>query len=252
MKNSINLALFALLLISSGQAYASVGTHNGTINVGGAFNFATTSSNAPTGQEKKDSTETFLGGGFNVELGYLYLSSGTLIQGFDTRLSFGMNYDGVYQKGGNPVNFPKSMSQSLDTMYFQVGTTYQLGTVLGKGRILVDVLGLNLGIISLKDVLNQKVAETESTIIQKGGNAFLIGINLPLGTQYIFDNGFTLGFRHRLDFALGGERSGLGGESNGTTTTIFYDKGSQFGTHNNQKSYLAYNLTFSLGYVFGK
>ena len=241
--------LMAMMLITSAN-FAAVGQNNVQITVGGNMNYTTLGVNGDfTAEEKKQMKTEFLGGGFDVTLGYLYLSQGSLIHGFDTKVRFGMNFSPISKEGGEKVELPEGMSIGLNTTTFSVGTTYMLGGKMGNGRLMVNVLGLNLGYLTGN---NKNTTTTpEMTQNSKTGNSFLVGIDLPLGTQYIFDNGFSLGFSHRLDFALGGEYKQGDPKTDGTTVTI-PATGSFFGTKDTQSSYMAYNLTVSLGYVFGK
>ena len=241
--------LMAMMFISSAN-FAAVGQHNFQATVGGNMNYTTLGANGDlTAAEKKENKQEFLGGGFDVTLGYLYLSQGSLIHGFDTKVRFGMNFSPVYKMGGEKAVLEDGVKMGLNTTTFSVGTTYMLGGKVGNGRLMVNVLGLNLGYLTGN---NKSSSETpEATYNYKTGNSFLVGIDLPLGTQYIFDNGFSIGFSHRLDIALGGEYKQGDPKMDGTTATI-PATGSQFGTDKTQSSYLAYNLTVSLGYVFGK
>ena len=201
--------------------------------------------------EKKAGKTEFLGGGFDVTLGYLYLSQGSLIHGFDTKARFAMNFSPVYKMGGEKAVLEDGMKMGLNTTSFSVGSTYMIGKKLGSGRLMVNVIGLNLGYLTG----NNKISMTTPEMTQNGktGNSFLVGIDLPLGTQYIFDNGFSVGFSHRLDFALGGENTtGSTEKIDGNNATYTPNEGSLFGTKDGQQSYMAYNLTVSLGYVFGK
>ena len=244
--------LMAMMFISSAN-FAAVGQHNFQATVGGNMNYTTLGANGDlTAADKKENKQEFLGGGFDVTLGYLYLSQGSLIHGFDTKVRFGMNFSPAYKQGGESVELPEGMSMGLNTTTFSLGTTYMLGGKVGNGRLMVNVLGLNLGYLTGNNYYSETVGGIKSSQNSKTGNSFLVGIELPLGAQYIFDNGFSLGFSHRLDIALGGKPKQGTDTTDGTTTTIPMDEGSYFGTDKTQQSYLAYNLTVSLGYVFGK
>ena len=243
--------LMAMMLVSSVN-FAAVGQNNFQITVGGNMNYTALGANGDlTAEQKKQNKQEFLGGGFDLTLGYLYLSQGSLIHGFDTKVRFGMNFSPISKVGGEKYELPESMSMGLNTTTFSVGTTYMLGGKIGNGRLMVNVLGLNLGYLTGNRKIIETIGGTTSTDNKKSGNSFLVGIDLPLGTQYIFDNGFSLGFSHRLDFAFGGERKPGTPTMDGTTSTT-PATGSQFGTKDSQQSYMAYNLTVSLGYVFGK
>ena len=254
--------LLAMMFISSAN-FAAVGQHNFQATVGGNMNYTTSTPNiATTAAEKKASKIDALGGGFDVTLGYLYLSQGSLIHGFDTKVRFGMNFSPLSTIGGEKVTpemlemigFPliPGATAGLNTTTFSVGTTYMLGGKVGNGRLMVNVLGLNLGYLTGNFKATAEVGGIKGSINQKTGNSFLVGIELPLGTQYIFDNGFSLGFSHRLDIALGGKPKPGTPTVDGHDTTNPMDEGSAFGTDKTQLSYMAYNLTVSLGYVFGK
>ena len=256
MKNLV--LLMAMMLISSAN-FAAVGQNNFQITVGGNMNYTTTTGNgAVTAEQKKLAKDEFLGGGFDVTLGYLYLSQGSLIHGFDTKVRFGMNFSPASKSGGKKFDAEaalgiKGATMGLNTTTFSVGTTYMLGGKVGNGRLMVNVLGLNLGYLTGNIKTTAPILGLDVTANVKTGNSFLVGIDLPLGTQYIFDNGFSLGFSHRLDIALGGKNTtGRTTTTEGLDTTTTPNEGSVFGTDKSQFSYLAYNLTVSLGYVFGK
>ena len=249
MKNLV--LLLAMMLISSAN-FAAVGQHNFQATVGGNMNYTTTGANGDyTAEQKKQYKQEFFGGGFDVTLGYLYLSQGSLIHGFDTKVRFGMNFSPISKIGGEEFELPEGMNMGLNTTSFSVGSTYMLGGKIGEGRLMVNVLGLNLGYLTGNNKISFKEGEITSSENMKTGNSFLVGIELPLGTQYIFDNGFSLGFSHRLDFALGKQSTESKETIEGNNTTSTQD-GSAFGYKESQQNYMAYNLTVSLGYVFGK
>ena len=162
-----------------------------------------------------------------------------------------MNFSPISKMSGIKVEAPEDFYMGFDTTTFSVGTTYIIGSKIGNGRLMFDVLGLNIGYLTGAYKQIDKSSSSPSEFIVKTGNNFLVSIELPLGTRYIFDNGLTLGFSHRLDFAFGGERKPGTPTMDGTTSTT-PATGSQFGTKDSQQSYMAYNLTVSLGYVFGK
>ena len=240
--------LLAMMFVSSAN-FAAVGQNNLQITVGGNLNSTTLGRNGDlTDAQEKTSKEVYLGGGFDLTLGYLYLSQGSLIHGFDTKARFTMNFSPAYKLGGEKAEDALGNDTlELNTTSVSVGSTYMIGKKLGEGRLMVNVLGLNLGYLTG----NMKQSDITSSYNIKTGNSFLVGIDLPLGTQYIFDNGFSVGFSHRLDFALGKEATDSKETVNGNNIT-YTPNGSTFGTKNNQQSYMAYNLTVSLGYVFGK
>ena len=241
--------LMAMMLVSSAN-FAAVGQNNFQFTVGGAMNYTTLGMNGEaTAEVKKANKQEYLGAGFDVTLGYLYLSQGSLIHGFDTKARFAMTFSPAYKLRGERTESVNKSYQGLHTTSFSVGSTYMIGKKLNTGRLMVNVLGLNLGYLTGN--IKQVTPGQTMTINNKTGNSFLVGIDLPLGTQYIFDNGFSVGFSHRLDFALGKESTEGDSTMDGTTKTNTQN-GSQFGTKDGQQSYMAYNLTVSLGYVFGK
>ena len=241
--------LMAMMLISSAN-FAAVGQNNMTISVGGNMNYTSLTTNIIAPINLFQDSQEFLGGGFDITLGHLYLSQGSLIHGFDTKVRFAMNFSPISKISGIKAELPEDFSVGFNTTTVSVGTTYIIGSKIGNGRLMFDVLGLNIGYLSgdykymFKEV-NDFVGYTVKT-----GNNFLVSIELPLGTRYIFDNGLTLGFSHRLDFAFGGELKGM--KDPGSEVTTIEPDGSLLGSGDNQLNYLAYNLTFSLGYVFGK
>lgn len=243
MKVNIKIVVFVVLFLIRSVNYSSVGTNNVTVGIGGDFNYTKLSRN----KNQNEQYEEFMGGGFNISLGHLYLSQGSLIHGMDTKLKFAMNFSPISKQGGKKVDLIDGQSFEFNDITFSLGTIYMIGTKVDKGRLMVDILGINLGYLTgeTKLVLNS------STIIHKTGNNFLLGIDLPLGVRYIFDNGFSIGFSHRLDFAFGKERIGNKISESGNTITSI-PNGSALGTKYNQASYLAYNLTLDLAYVFGK
>ena len=247
----MKLVLLMTMILVSSANFAAVGENNFQITIGGAMNSTTLGTNIGTTEETRASKIGFLGGGFDITVGHLYLSQGSLIHGFDTKLRFDMKFNSVYKYGGEKIELPKDVSMELNNINFSVGSTYIMGVKLGNGRLLVNVIGLNLGYLTGTFKVSFKMDADQLNINQRTGNSFLVGIDLPLGTQYIFDNGLSLGFSHRVDFAFGGEYKAdspvIDGNNSTTSAT-----GSMFGSKNSQQSYLAYNLTVSLGYVFGK
>lgn len=249
MKKSICLAVF--FLVAGSFLYADVGQHNGTINVGGVFNYSEFTPNKGTEQEKKDGKREYIGGGFNASLGYLYLTQGTLIHGFDTRLTFGISWNPIHKFGGESSQdaLGDGNTSRFDRKHATLGTTYLLGTRIGGGRLMMDVLGVNIGWFVARDVRTFRNGNKMHQDIY--GNSFLLGLTLPLGTQYIFDNGFMVGFRHRLDFTWGENKNLIYGEDKDRTYTI-PDEGSFFGTSSDQNTYLGYSITISFGFALGK
>lgn len=240
--------LMLITMFFSTVVHAEVGVNNFTFNVGGSFNYSQWMPNIGTSQEKKDAREGQIGGGFSIDLGHLYLSQGSVINGWDTRFSYGMSFDHIYKVGNSVVDLPDDIKNRFYSLTVSFGTTYIVGTKMDSGRLLVDILGLNIGYFSGAEELE---TSANTTVFKKGEN-FLLGLTLPLGIQYIFDNGLILGYRHRLDFAFGESPTRGAAVADGNKVTFPVDKGGIFGTKDSQKSFLAYNLTFTIGYAIGK
>ena len=244
---------FSILLLSiffTASAYASIGTHNGLVSIGGGLGYNSTTNNTLNPLAGVANGAGYVGGGYTIELGYLYLKdANSFIHGVDTRLSFGQHFNSQTTADGEKIELPEGVKSSFDTTFFQVGTTYQIGLKTGPGRLMIDIFGLNLGYLSANINSSSTGAGMTFESKNKMGNNFLLGFNLPLGINYIMDNGLMIGFRHRIDMAFGAEY-GMLESSDGTT--ISPDKGSRLGFADNQAQYLAYNLTFNIGYAFGK
>ncbi len=222
-KSLLLLALFIPVIASASE-------HNFSVHVGGNVNtlYLNVGEEFGLAETRADMT----GGGYTVELGYLWKTGGTLLYALDTRLGFGQNFDaftdietalGTVQPGGY-----------FQSIFLYLGTTFALGTKIGEGTLLVDALGINLGWINTELRYDSEY--------YKLGNSFLFSLILPAGIQYIFDMGLVLGLRQRLDFAVGGKP---------TWGTHGIDSGSYFGSASDQTGYIAYNLTVSVGYSFG-
>ncbi len=222
--------------------------HNFTINVGGTFSYDMIDDNGsmPSLLISPNTMDSFLGGGFDFSLGYLYLYEKYIIQGFDTRVSFGMNFNSLCRVDGRIAILGDGVENSMRAMYFNAGTTYYIGRELNFGRILIDIVGVNIGYLCTKEIRENS---SKKEIIYSGG-IFTLSANLPMGIQYIFDNGIMLGFKHRLNFAFSGTPTIQSTTSNNVTE---YEPttGGLYGIGSSQSKYLSYNLTFGVGYVFG-
>lgn len=248
----MKLVIFAVLFLISSTHYGAVGVNNVTVNVGGNFNYTGVGTNAGSNQEKDSAYTQFLGGGFDVSIGHLHISDGyDLIHGLESKTRFMMNFDTIYSAGGFAV--PNQFDVTFDTLSITVGTVYMMGTKIDKGRVLVDVLGLEIGyMIGRIDIETKEVAGMDDhKLVLDTGSSFLIGITLPLGIRYILNNGLSIGFSHRLDIALGRGSSDVTVDTSGNTTTII-PNGSALGYRDHQSNYLAYNLSLNIGLVFGK
>lgn len=244
-KNSMHLFL-AILLCSPAITFSAVGTNNFTFNVGGTFNVSSIYGNANQTIPIKERTTAFLGGGFNMELGHLYLSQGNVVTGADTRFGFGMNYDKLHTIGGRGID--TNIDVSFNTLSVYLGSTFVIGKKLNAGHLLFDIAGLDMGYFI--GAQRQKLNNITANILT--GNHFLLSINLPLGTQFIFNNGLIIGFRHQLDMAFAPLVSDPIVETDGINTIVRPNRGGVFGNSRAQDTLLSYSLTFSLGFAIGK
>ena len=197
------LLIISLLLVN--QGYATVKTHNFTINFGGGYDYFKTQlkkKDGVTDAMVDNSRAKYNGGGFNVELGYLYyhILDNDMVYGADTRVGFtatfadltsygNVNIDG-YGEGFQWNGYSGSISST-----FQLGQVFT-GEQLKNSRIksvrfMADVIGFSLGGSSL-----YHTSSLESSHL--GGN-FNIGFILPGGFQTVFNNGFMVGLRHKID-----------------------------------------------------
>lgn len=148
-----------------------------------------------------------------------------------------MNFDTITTLAGRSPD-PGTKAR-LDRPYGYISSTYSLGHQFNSAKLMFDILGINLSIgnVTFHASANNKYDTSEY------GGTYGVGINLPLGTQYIMNNGFVIGFRHSLNFLLPAYKSKNG--------------------HNfleekvNNKSlrsahYINYNLIVPFGYMFGK
>lgn len=242
------ILVLSLILLST-QIHAEVGQHNFVIKAGGglsasksiALDSVTTDINGqPTGIDP-DSLETkTLGGGFNIDLGYQFFStSTTVVHGIDALIGFGMSFNKITKSLGLDTLPPGAYVQARET-YGSLSATYSVGHQFSNAKLMVDILGLNLTFGNMKLL---SYYEDTKIATQKAGCYFGIGMNLPLGLQYIMNNGFLAGFRHSITFLL---------------PTLFQD-GINFlaekdanGKTRRTADYIDYKLNFFLGYMFGK
>ncbi len=148
---------------------------------------------------------------------------------------------------GETVESSDDYSTTFETMHLYAGATYIVGAKVGPGTLLVDALGVNIGWINNKFNMSCTYDGKTEKNSYDYGNSLLFSVNLPLGTQFVFDNGLMLGFRHRLDFQFGSEFK----YTFDSNDEFKYESGSYFGTRDDQQLYLAYNLTVSVGFAFG-
>lgn len=197
------LLIISLLLVN--QGYATVKTHNFTINFGGGYDYFKTE------LKKKDgvtdalvdaSRAKYNGGGFNVELGYLYyhILDNDMVYGADTRVGFTATFADFTSLGGIKYDVDAQWNGYSGS----IGSTFQMGRLftgaqLNNSRIksirfMADIIGFSLGGSSLY--------HTSSVSSSHLGDNFNIGFILPGGFQTVFENGFMVGLRHKIDFIV--------------------------------------------------
>ncbi len=239
MKKSLLLAVLLALPVAG---FSGITANNLTINVGGGFSSVLLNTYTPS-FENLVSMDTnvvhYLGGGLSVELGHLFLSQGNFVHALDTRLGFNMG--GVANADGSDSMY---VDTGIEPMAIYAGTTYAMGFKAGKGRLLFDIIGVNLGYFS-GDMIYFEEGSTKELYTMKSGNAMLVSFNLPLGMHYVFDNGLMLGFRHRVDTAIGADPE-YNDDFEITSGSIYGNNVDKF-----QMGYLSYNATLSIGFAFG-
>ena len=197
------LLIMSLLLVN--QGYAVVKTHNFTINFGGGYDYFKTQ------LKKKDgvtdamvdaSREKYNGGGFNIELGYLYyhILDNDMVYGADTRVGFTATFADLTSYGNVNID---GYGEGVQWNGYSgsIGSTFQLGRIftgdqlknsrIKSVRFMADVIGVSLGGSSLY--------HTSSVTKSHLGDNFNIGFILPGGFQTVFENGFMVGLRHKID-----------------------------------------------------
>ena len=174
--------------------FSVVGKHNITFSMGGGFDSMNITDvqllNSNTIQEFSDK---LFGGGFEVELGYsnYRIKNNRMIYGIDTRATVSMAFLDSNNKDHSIISFNK-----MYTIVGYMGVTLQLGYQFSRFKFLADVLGFNVGGGALMEYSN-KISSAN-----KIGNSFLIGLNLPGGFHIVFNNGFSIGVRHKIKFFL--------------------------------------------------
>ncbi len=81
-----------------------------TLNVGGGWNYTTLTPNVSgkTYSELGDYITKAIGGGYNIELGYLWHTEDKVIHAVDSRIGFAQGFNDIYKilSGGvNPASF---------------------------------------------------------------------------------------------------------------------------------------------------
>ena len=233
------LLIVSLLLVN--QGYATVKTHNFTINFGGGYDYFKIQANKKSGitDSMVDATRAkYGGGGFNVELGYLYyhVLDNDMVYGADTRIGFTATFADLNSYG--EINMKdRDIDVRLNGYSGSIGSTFQLGRIftgaqLNNSRIksvrfMADIIGFSLGGSSLY--------HNNSTDKNRLGDNFNIGFILPGGFQTVFDNGFMVGLRHKLDFIVPVGKSNMFTDYEGSTTSNIVN----------------YNIYINLGYAIG-
>ena len=200
------LLIMSLLLVN--QGYAVVKTHNFTINFGGGYDYFKTQLKKKDGvtDAMVDATRAkYNGGGFNVELGYLYyhILDNDMVYGADTRVGFTATFADLTSYGNvNIDGFGEGFQ--WNGYSGSISSTFQLGQVftgeqlknsrIKSVRFMADVIGFSLGGSSL-----YHTSSLESSHL---GDNFNIGFILPGGFQTVFNNGFMVGLRHKIDFIV--------------------------------------------------
>ena len=216
------ITLLCALLVMSTMSYAKIGRHNLQINIGSGYQSAYTPETS--GFEYINGRPTFVkypelstgGGMFTAELGYLLHSvrQNNIIHGFDLRAHFTL--------GALKGDFMDTKLSSKK-MYGGFAMTYTLGRQLKSGRLMFDIIGYGFQY------------GTTDTIVSAGGSSASTGSvgNMGIqyvvpGVQYIMNNGFTIGWRNKVDLNFGGQRhSGMLGFNTAVTLGFTFGSGKQ-------------------------
>ena len=233
------LLIISLLLVN--QGYATVKTHNLTINFGGGYDYFKIQSKKKSGITDgmvDASRAKYSGGGFNIELGYLYYNvlDNDMVYGADTRVGFTATFADLTSFGGISMKTYNAKVQ-LNGYSGSIGSTFQLGRIftgdqLNNSRIksvrfMADIIGFSLG--------GSTLYHNNSVDKNRLGDNFNIGFILPGGFQTVFDNGFMVGLRHKIDFVVPVGKSNLFTDLEGKTSS----------------SIVNYSFYANLGYAIG-
>ena len=214
--------LLCALLVMSTISYAKIGRHNLQINIGGGYQSTYTPEERPlyfSGTQITEGVPEFSTGGvmFNTELGYLFHSvrKNNIIHGFDLRAHFTL--------GALKGDFMGTKVASKK-MYGGATMTYTLGRQLKSGRLMFDIFGFGFQYGTTETVLSATGETSQST-----GSVPNIGIQYVVpGVQYIMNNGFTVGWRNKVDFSYGAPRhTGMLGFNTAVTLGFTYGSGKQ-------------------------
>ena len=190
----MTILLLVLLTFFHIPVFSVVGKHNLTFSVGGGFDSMNISDVQLLGSNNiQEFSDKLFGGGFEVELGYLNyrIKNNRMIYGIDTKITVSMAFLDSNNKDHSIISFNK-----MYTIVGYAGVTLQLGYQFSRIKLLADTLGFNVGGGALMEY-GDKISSAN-----KIGNSFLIGLNLPGGFQVVFNNGFSIGMRHKVKFFL--------------------------------------------------
>lgn len=236
------LYILAALVLGTSPMFSAVGTHNFVIKAGGGLAASVVEPLKGTQASLALRKGSFVGGVIAVDLGYQFFDTkGSLVQGVDTLIGFGMNFDCAISLHGQKL--PSNLKFRIDRPYGYISSTYSVGHQFNNAKLMFDILGINLAIGNRTAVsstfINGRNVESTADL----GGAFGFGINLPIGTQYIMNNGFVVGFRHSLNFLFPAYNNKNG-------QNFLNEKvGNKVSRSVN---YINYNLIVSFGYMFGK
>lgn len=190
----MTILLLVLLTFFHIPVFSVVGKHNITFSMGSGFDSMNIRDvqllESDTIQEFSDK---LFGGGFELELGYLNyrMKNNRMIYGIDTRMTVSMSFLDSKNKDHSIISFNR-----MYTIVGYIGITLQLGYQFFRVKLLADTLGFNIGGGALMEY-GDKIS-----LANKIGNSFLIGLNLPGGFQVVFNNGLSIGVRHKVKFFL--------------------------------------------------
>ena len=233
------LLIMSLLLVN--QGYAVVKTHNFTINFGGGYDYfkiQPSKKDGVTDAMVDAARAKYSGGGFNVELGYLYyhVLDNDMVYGADTRVGFTATFADMTSYGGINVK-EHDMDIQLNGYSGSIGSTFQLGQVftgeqlknsrIKSVRFMADIIGFSLG--------GSTLYHTNSIDKNRLGDNFNLGFILPGGFQTVFENGFMVGLRHKLEFVVPVGKSNMFTDLEGKTTS----------------NIINYNIYANIGYAIG-
>ena len=190
----MTILLLVLLTFFHIPVFSVVGKHNLTFSVGGGFDSMNISDVQLLGSNNiQEFSDKLFGGGFEVELGYLNyrIKNNRMIYGIDTKITVSMAFLDSNNKDHSIISFNK-----MYTIVGYAGVTLQLGYQFSRIKLLADTLGFNVGGGALMEYSDN------ISSANKIGNSFLIGLNLPGGFQVVFNNGLSIGMRHKVKFFL--------------------------------------------------